>query len=224
MTAHHATQTRNGGAAAETCKYKDWVRRIRMLPFDKLTSEELQGVWYLSWVAAVEFAEALRLSQDLYPDHIGLQTMILGELETANLALDEFQQPADHHQFLEFFLRKHGVMETEGAKLGEHAERYLAACRALDPHTRAMTIFSREEELSGIFGRILDAPDWSAEGLYAFRHYLTNHIVLDSSEGGHHDLVSDFEVDDRVEPFYRARFESFRLIPALRDSGAYADS
>ncbi|MDH6576654.1 hypothetical protein [Kitasatospora sp. MAP5-34] len=204
-------------------KYKTYVENILALPFENLTSHELQQVWYLSWVAAVEFGEALRLSQKMYPDHAGLQEMILGELDTTNLALEDFQEPKDHHEFLSHFLIKHGVMEKMEAELGEHAATYLAACRALDPHTRAMTVFSREEELAGIFARFLDSAEenWEAPGLYAFKHYLTTHIVLDSSEGGHHELTNDFPIDDAVSPFYEARFESFRLVPSLAASGAY---
>lgn len=209
-------------ATGQSPSYKDYVSAIRALPFENLTSGELQTVWYLSWVAAVEFAEALRLTERLYPDHAGLQAMVLGELETTNLALGEFQEPADHHAFLGHFLRKHGVMERMDAELGQDARAYLASCRSLDEQARAMTVFSREEELSGIFARILDAPDWSAPGLYAFRHYLSTHIVLDSSEGGHHDLVSDFPVDETVRPFYEARFRTFEKVPSLAASGAYA--
>src|SRR5690349_6892959 len=95
---------------APTYQYKEWVRKIKALPFENMNSHELQQVWYLSWVAAVEFAEALRLAGRMYPDHPGLLTMTLGELETPNLALEEFQEPADHHEFLGYFLRKHGVM------------------------------------------------------------------------------------------------------------------
>jgi hypothetical protein len=68
-------------------QYKEVVRKIRALPFERINGEELQLVWYLSWVAAVEFAEALRLSATLYPEHPGLASMIMGELETTNLAL-----------------------------------------------------------------------------------------------------------------------------------------
>jgi hypothetical protein len=202
--------------------YKQFVARIRALPFEQVSAQELQDIWYLSWVAAVEFAEALRISLRLYPDHPGLQVMAFGELDTANLALNDFQRRSDHHEFLGHFLRKHDVLASAEQRLGVDAEKYLAACRALDPHTRAMTVFSREEELSGIFARFLDARDWSAPGVYAFRHYLGTHIVLDSGEGGHHELTNDFPVDDSVRPFYEARFHSFRLIPSLAASGAYA--
>jgi hypothetical protein len=67
--------------------------------------------------------------------------------------LHEFQQPADHHESLDFFLSNHGIMEPMTASLGASAENCLAACRSLDAHIRAMAVFSREEELSGILGR-----------------------------------------------------------------------
>lgn len=212
----------NAEQSLTTHEYKNVVSDIRSLPFEHMTSHELTQVWYLSWVAAVEFAEALRLSLRLYPDHPGLQMMAFGELETTNLSLHEFQEPADHHRLLEHFLRKHEVIDQMEPDLGDAARGYLAACRSLDPETRAMTVFSREEELSGIFARFLDAADWSAPGLYAFEHYLRTHIVLDSGEGGHHDLTSDFPLDDRVLPFYQARLDSFQLVGSLARSDVFA--
>jgi hypothetical protein len=195
--------------------YKNTVDAIRDLQWERLSSEELQLVMYLSWVAAVEFAEALRISLKLYPDHEGLREMAHGELQTRNLLLHEFTRAADHHEFLGHFLRKHGVMEAMEARHGHLAEAYLAQCRSLSDEERAMTVFSREDELSGIFARILGAPDWSAPALYAFQHYLSRHITFDTGEGGHHDLTSDFRIDERVAPFYTARLDTFRLIPSL---------
>ncbi len=195
--------------------YKHFVKLIKNLNWENLNGEELQVVMYLSWVAAVEFAEALRIALRLYPNHVGLQEMAHGELKTKNLLLDDFRIAGDHHEFLGHFLRKHGLMETMTRKLGDQAEAYLAKCRALSESERAMTVFSREDELSGIFARILDAKDWSAQGLYAFRHYLSRHITFDTGAGGHHDLTSDFPVDERVRPFYVARYETFKLIPSL---------
>ncbi len=196
-------------------KSKEVVRQIKALNWENLSSDELVVVWYLSYVAAVEFAEALRLALRLYPDNPGLKAMAYGELKTRNLSLDDFRAAGDHHEFLAHFLAKHDVTEQMERQLGEHAAAYLAACRSLSDDVRAMTVFSREEELSGIFARILQAGDWSAPGLYAFRHYLSRHIVFDSGEGGHYDLVSDFPVDDQVLPFYEARLKTFKLVPSL---------
>lgn len=202
-------------SGAEPFAYKSVVRRIRLLNWENLNGEELQMVMYLSWVAAVEFAEALRLAQALYPEHHGLQQMAHGELKTKNLQLDDFTAAGDHHEFLRHFLLKHGIIEMLEPRLGPHAAVYLDACRALRPEIRAMTVFSREEELSGIFVGMLDAKDWSAPGLDAFNHYLSRHIAFDSSQGGHHDLISNFEVDENVLPFYEARLETFRLVSSL---------
>ncbi|OIQ94966.1 hypothetical protein GALL_230690 [mine drainage metagenome] len=204
--------------------YKTTVARIRNLRWNRLDGEELQVVMYLSWVAAVEFAEALRIALKLYPTHEGLREMAHGELKTKNLLLDDFTEAGDHHEFLGHFLRKHGLMDRMEARYGERAERYLAECRRLSEEDRAMTVFSREDELSGIFAEILKAPDWSALNLYAFQHYLSRHISFDTGEGGHHDLTSDFPVDERVAPFYTARLETFRLIPSLWDTMDDADN
>lgn len=195
--------------------YKTTVATIRDLNWSQLNSEELKLVMYLSWVAAVEFAEALRISIRLYPHHEGLLEMAHGELKTKNLLLEDFVEAGDHHEFLGHFLRKHGVMGEMEQRYGDLAQRYLAACRSLPDHIRAMTVFSREDELSGIFARILTAPDWAGAGVYAFQHYLSRHIVFDTGDGGHHDLTRDFPVDERVSPFYEARLETFRLIPSL---------
>lgn len=202
----------------DSFEYKKVVKQIRQLSWTSLNSEELQVVMYLSWVAAVEFGEALRVALSVYPEHEGLQEMAHGELKTKNLLLDDFVIAGDHHEFLHHFLVKHDVLRPLEQRLGTHAAAYLKACRSLSPENRAMTVFSREEELSGIFARMLEASDWSAPGLYAFRHYLSRHITFDSSEGGHHDLVSSFAIDENVLPFYAARLETFRLVPGLWSS------
>jgi hypothetical protein len=203
------------GQDIEDLRHKSVVRQIRGLNWENLDSDDLQVVMYLSYVAAVEFAEALRIALDLYPTHEGLLEMAHGELKTKNLLLDDFQDAGDHHEFLAHFLNKHDLIRPMRERFGAQADAYLAECRALDENVRAMTVFSREEELSGIFARMLDAKDWSAPGVYAFRHYLSRHITFDTGEGGHHDLVSTFPIDDRVYPFYAARYETFKLLPHL---------
>lgn len=65
--------------------YPGWVARIKGLNWDSLEGDDLQVAWYLHWVAAVEFGEALRIALRLYPDHEGLREMAHGELKTKNL-------------------------------------------------------------------------------------------------------------------------------------------
>lgn len=193
--------------------FKSVVRQIRQLPWTKLDPGELQRLMQISHVYACEFAEALRIALELYPDHVQLAQMARGELATRNLAFRNYTLRGDHSHFLEYFLRQSDI--EADAELRSRSKDYLAACRALDAPTRAMSVFSREAELSDIFREILHAHDWSAPGLDAFRFYLERHIEFDSTDGGHCDLVESFPVDDRLVPFYRARLATYRAIPKL---------
>lgn len=195
-------------------QYKAVVKQIRELNWMSLSTGELQVLMYLSWVAAVEFAEALRIALQLYPHHQGLRQTAEGELETANLAYGSFTKVGDHSEFLAHFIRENGIEVPPPVR--EAGNKYLAACRSLPGEVRAMSVFSREEELERIFKEILKVPaDWSAPGLPEYRYFLKQHIQFDSCEGGHHDLTRDFLVDNRVLPFYRARLELYRPIPSL---------
>ena len=78
-----------------------------------------------------------------------------------------------------------------------------------------MSIFSREEELSGIFKKVLQAKDWSAPGLSAFKFFLERHIALDSEEGGHHDLTKKFPINNQASRFYQYRLKLYEGIPKL---------
>lgn len=194
-------------------KFKSTVRQIRDLPWQLLDRRELQRLMYISHVYAIEFAEALRIALQEYPDNKNLLSMARGELKTTNLRYGDYLQAGDHAEFLAHFLQRHGIQGDE--LLRTHAKTYLDACRQLSPRVRAMSVFSREEELSDIFKVIIEAPDWSAPGLDAFRFYLEQHILFDSREGGHHDLTKDFAVDDQLVPFYEARLNTYRSIPKL---------
>lgn len=193
--------------------HKALVEQIKALPWESLDPQELQQLMYLAWIAAQEFAEALRIARRLYPKDENLKRMAAGELKTKNLDFDGYNKRGDHSEFLKNFLDKIGFQPDEN--LRRHGEEYLEACRALNDKTRAMSVFSREEELSGIFARILQAQDWSAPGLEAFRYFMEKHIQLDSEEGGHHDLTKGFPVDYHVQPFYRARLKMYEAIPRL---------
>ncbi len=76
-----------------------------------------------------------------------------------------------------------------------------------------MTIISREQELPGIFQKILFAHDWDALGFGSYRYYLARHIQLDSQESGHGDLTTQFSQEHNFElstevldRFWSARF------------------
>lgn len=199
-----------------TKKYKEVVEEIKNLEWEKLSAKELQDLMYLSYVAAIEFAEAVRIALGLYPENKKIQEMASGELETDNLKSDgniEYDEIGDHWKFLEYFIKKYGIHPSE--EVLQHTNKYLEVCRRLSDHTRAMSIFSREQELHSIFKEILKARDWSADGLREYQYYLERHIKLDTEEGGHGELTEEMLIDDSVEAFYKARLELYKAIPKL---------
>lgn len=193
--------------------YKTVVQEIRELNWRALNPSHLQILMYLSWIAAVEFAESLRIALVMNPNNKNLRETAAGELKTRNLTYGSFTEPGDHATFLEHFIRENGIEVP--AREQEASSKYLKDCRFLPNEVRAMSVFSREEELERIFKEILKAKDWSAPGLAEYRFFLERHILLDTEEGGHHDLTKEFPVDDRVLPFYMSRLELYRAIPTL---------
>ena len=72
---------------------------------------------------------------------------------------------------------------------------YLAQVRRTDPTTRALSLSSYEDGgLEKVFRAMLEAPDWDEPSLAAFRHFLVEHIRLDSGEHG--SLLPHLVADD----------------------------
>lgn len=194
--------------------YKQIVRVIAGLKWENLSTTELQELMVLSAYAAREFAESLRIALNLYPKSSNFQEMARGEINTDNLVFDDYNQMGDHADFLWHFIDKYGCINLypEVQKAGEI---YISQVRALSSEVRAMSVVSRERELPGIFRRVLEAKDWSTPSLGAFQYYLTEHIRLDSMEGGHGDLLAGFGVREDVGLFYKIRLDMYRSIPNL---------
>lgn len=197
-------------------QYKKTVERIASLPWNALDSKGLLTLMVLSAYAAREFAESLRIALKLSPKHSGLKEMAQGELLTDNLRHGSYDRVGDHADFLWYFIEKEKIVSRIDSNIIKDGERYLQEVRKLPQALRAMSIVSREEELSGIFERVLTAPDWSDEALQAFQYYLKRHIALDSEEGGHKDLISDILINDSVDQFYQIRLKLYiSLFPDL---------
>ncbi len=195
--------------------YKNIVNQIRSLSWQKLSENELVALMVLSYFAAREFGDSLRRALTLYPTSHGLLEMAEEELETNNLKFADYDKVGDHADFLWHFVEGFGLLSKVSRGVLEAGLKYQEAIRKLSPEVRAMSIVSRESELPGIFEQVLKAENWQSPALVAFRYYLTTHIELDSMEGGHADMLSDFPVDDRLTDFYSARLEMYRSIPTL---------
>ena len=71
------------------------------------------------------------------------------------------------------------------------------------PVTRAMSLSSYEDGgLEKVFAAMLTAKDWDEPSLGAFRHFLVEHIKLDSGEHG--GLCRHLVADDRILPLWEA--------------------
>ena len=192
--------------------YKNIVKQIQDLRWQNLGDGDLQRLMVLSGYSALEFAKSLRLSLLLHPENHALQEMAREELQTDNLTYGGYQKRGDHADFLWHFIRENELVQEDLRVVGRD---YMRRVDALPDETVVMSIVSREQELPGIFTRILTAPRWQAPGLPEFKYYLQRHIALDSAEGGHADMLRGMPVDDRLIDFYRARLDMYRSIPAL---------
>lgn len=191
-------------------KYKEIVREIENLPWHKFSPTE---IIYVSYCTAVEFAESLRRALVVYPDNENLLEMASGELDTRNLSYQDYSNRGDHWEFLEHFCKKqeNGIIPSVNV-LGACRD-YRSIVNSFNNNERAMTIFSREQELPNIFNKILVAHDWQKLNLGFYKYYLERHIDLDSKDGGHADLTRDFFLDDKkLEAFYEARLDLYKSL------------
>jgi hypothetical protein len=190
------------------------IEQIKRLSWELLSEAELEKLMVLSYFAAKEFAESLRIALTLHPTSLEFKQMAQGELNTNNLTYEKYADIGDHADFLSHFISEYKLLEKH-RDVVRAGEAYLRRVRMLDDETRAMSVVSRERELPGIFARILESRNFSNKALTAFKYYLKEHIRLDSCEGGHADLLESYSVPETVAKFYQARIEMYRCLPTL---------
>ena len=93
---------------------------------------------------------------------------------------------------------------------------YLAEVSRMDPLTRAMALSSYEDGgLEAVFRAILTAPDWNEPSLAAFKHFLVEHIKLDSGDESHGSLCRHLVADDRILPLWIAFHDLLIRLPPV---------
>ena len=195
-------------------EYKEIVSQIQKLPWSQFDSKE---IIFLSLSSAVEFAQSLRCALNVYSENVNLQQMAYGELDTDNLSYDDYSRKGDHWRFLDHFCQdqKSGIYTSVHwrQKIAKACTKYHKTLEGMTDFERAMTIFSREHELPNVFEEILKSHKWKTRGFGFYEYYLERHIELDSEEGGHANLVADFETNDEVLlRFYKARLELYQSL------------
>ncbi len=186
--------------------HKEIVQQIAGLNWSKANPGD---IILLSHTTAKEFATSLRFGISLYPNDERLKEMASGELETDNMSFEDYNKKGDHWEFLDHFVTKYNITPTKSALL-DAMRRYVTEVEALSESDRAMTVFSREEELALIFEKIVTAHDWDALGLGFYKYYLKQHILFDSGENGHAWLTQHFPMhESTLINFYTIRLNLY---------------
>lgn len=187
-------------------EYKKLVKQIANLNWSKANPGDIV---LLSLCTAKEFASSLRFGFELYPNDERFKEMASGELKTDNMTFEDYTQKGDHWEFLEYFVRKNKIIPTQSAIL-DAMKKYVSVVEGFSDSDRAMTVFSREEELTLIFEKIVGAHDWDALGLGFYKYYLKQHILFDSGDNGHAHLTRHFPMHESIlELFYKARLSLY---------------
>ena len=189
--------------------YKELVKKIADLDWKKASPGD---IILLSRCTAKEFADSLRFGVTLYPDDTRLMEMVSGELKTDNMTFEDYVAKGDHWEFLEHFINKYTITPSK-PEISPAMSDYVAFVESLPDTDRAMTVFSREEELTSIFRKIVNAHDWDSIGFGFYKYYLEQHILFDSGEGGHHHLTQHFPMHEpTLDTFYQARLNLYQSL------------
>ena len=189
--------------------HKEIVQQIANLDWSKATPSD---IILLSHCTAKEFASSLRLGLKLYPNDEHLKEMANGELQTDNMSFDDYVKTGDHWEFLNHFISKHHITPTK-TSISDSMIGYVNEIEKLSDSERAMTVFSREEELTLIFNKIIPAHDWVAIGFGFYKYYLEQHILFDSGDHGHAWLTKHFPMHEpTLTNFYNIRLKLYQSL------------
>ncbi|MEJ0053675.1 MAG: hypothetical protein WDN10_03030 [bacterium] len=190
-------------------RHKELVKQIAGLPWQ---DADPRDIILLSLATAKEFASSLRAGVELYPEDSRMMEMVSGELETDNMTFDDYVSKGDHWQFLDHFVKKYSIASSK-PEVEAASQEYVHAVETLSPADRAMTVFSREEELTSIFEKVVAAHDWEKLGYGFYLYYLKQHIFFDSGDGGHHHLTQHFPLHPEIlEKFYQERLKMYQSL------------
>ena len=188
-------------------RYQAVIDEIGNLNWSALTREELMAACCAYSYFSVQFVEAVHIACELYPSDRKLIELREGECDTDNLSpypgIAEEGERMNHDEFMRRIVAMSSLDQHTKDKLESLGQAYLAKTRTMDAVTRAMSLSSYEDGgLETVFEAILKAPDWNEPSLGAFRHFLVEHIKLDSGEHG--GLCRHLVADDRILPLWIA--------------------
>ena len=190
--------------------YQHVVDEICGLNWSALAREELMAVSWAYYYFSVQFCETLKMACELNPLDRKLAELREGEIDTDNLSpypgVAEVGEKMNHCEFMRRVLLMSSLDPEAREKVESLGLLYLAEIQRTDSVTRVMSLPTYEDGgLERVFNAILLAPDWDEPSLGAFRHFLVEHIRLDSdADAGHGGLCRHLYPDDRILPLWSA--------------------
>jgi hypothetical protein len=182
------------------------VNDICELNWPGLSRDDLITVAWAYYYFSIQFRENLEVACALHAGDPKLEELYRGECDTDNLSpwpgVAEPAERMNHDEFMRRVLGLTAIDAAEQRRLQALGESYLADMRNISPDAKALSIASFEDGgLERVFEAMLQAPDWAAPPLAAFRHFLVEHIQFDSDpEEGHGALARHLMPDDRILP------------------------
>jgi hypothetical protein len=188
-------------------RYPKVIDEIESLNWSDLTRDELMAACAAYYYFSAQFVEAVDIACELYPSDPKLIELRQGECDTDNLSpypgVAKPGEKMNHDEFMRRTVAMSSLDRDERSRIESLGRAYLAEVNQFDPITRAMSLSSYEDGgLEKVFGAMLTAKDWDEPSLGAFRHFLVEHIKLDSGEHG--GLCRHLVADDRILPLWEA--------------------
>jgi hypothetical protein len=188
-------------------RYESVIGEIDQFNWRGLTREELMMVCRSYYYFSKQFVDAVYIALDLYPSDQKLIELREGECDTDNLSpypgIAEKGERMNHDEFMRRVVEWGSLDQAARDRVDGLGREYLAEVSCMDPLTRAMSLSSYEDGgLETVFRAMLTSPDWNEPSLGAFKHFLVEHIKLDSGEHG--SLCRHLVADNRILPLWMA--------------------
>jgi hypothetical protein len=186
-------------------RYEAVIDEIDRLNWRSLTANELMAVCRAYYYFSNQFVQAVHIACKLYPEDLKLIELRGGECDTDNLSpypgVAEVGERMNHDEFMRRVVELSSLDQATRRRVDDLGREYLVQVEETDLMTRAMALSSYEDGgLETVFRAMLTAPDWDEPSLGAFRHFLVEHIRLDSGEHG--SLCRHLVADDRILPLW----------------------
>jgi len=190
-----------------TNRFQRVIAEIANFNWRGLERDELLMTCRAYYYFSKQFVDAVHIACDLYPSDQNLIALRQGECETDNLSpypgIAELGEKMNHDEFMRRVIESASLNQAARERVDTHGREYLAKVSHMDSLTKAMALSSYEDGgLETVFRAMLTAPDWNEPSLGAFKHFLVEHIKLDSGEESHGSLCRHLVADDRILPMW----------------------